>query len=375
MSELKKLIINGQEYTITDSGAVAFDEPQTLTDEQKAQARENIGANTLIVTVTDDTASHSTTEIYNAVQAGNPVVLLYKGEYFTLSSCVKTYAYFTSADDGQSVYVVGVGEDCTVEYYENVFTTRQEVEDMMRTYAGADGEDGFSPVATVTQTDSGAVISITDANGTTTATVTNGKDGNDGAKGDKGDKGDTGAAGADGTSVTVASVSESAADGGSNVVTFSDGKTITIKNGSKGSTGATGEKGDKGDTGAQGIQGVQGEQGEKGDKGDTGDPGLTWRGEWSDSITDYIYGDVVYHNGSAYVFDNESNPESEPGVEDSVWSLLAAKGDTGEQGPAYTLTDTDKTTIASAVKASLTTESWTFTLEDGSGVTKAVYVG
>lgn len=47
----------------------------------------------------------------------------------------------------------------------------------------------------------------------------------------------------------------------------------------------------------------------------------------------------------------------------------------GDPGPAYTLTDTDKNTIAAAVKASLTTETWTFTLEDGSTVTKAVYVG
>ena len=51
------------------------------------------------------------------------------------------------------------------------------------------------------------------------------------------------------------------------------------------------------------------------------------------------------------------------------------KGDTGAQGPAYTLNDTDKNTIAAAVKASLTTETWTFTLEDGSTVTKAVYIG
>lgn len=41
------------------------------------------------------------------------------------------------------------------------------------------GEDGFSPIATVTQTNTGAVISITDKNGTTTATITNGKDGQD----------------------------------------------------------------------------------------------------------------------------------------------------------------------------------------------------
>lgn len=44
----------------------------------------------------------------------------------------------------------------------------------------------------------------------------------------------------DGTSVTISKVTESAADGGSNVVTFSDGKTVTIKNGSKGDKGDTG---------------------------------------------------------------------------------------------------------------------------------------
>jgi hypothetical protein len=51
------------------------------------------------------------------------------------------------------------------------------------------------------------------------------------------------------------------------VVTFSDGKTITIKNGSKGAKGDTGadgakgEKGDKGDTGATGPQGPKGDTG------------------------------------------------------------------------------------------------------------------
>lgn len=89
--------------------------------------------------------------------------------------------------------------------------------------------------------------------------------------------------GEDGTSVTVTKVSESTADGGSNVVTFSDGKTLTIKNGSKGSP--------------------------------------------------------------------------------------------GEPGPAYTLTTADKTAIANQVKESLTTETWTFTLADGSTVTKKVLLG
>ena len=53
----------------------------------------------------------------------------------------------------------------------------------------------------------------------------------------KGERGSDGKDGRDGTSVTVTSVRESTADGGSNVVTFSDGKTVTIKNGSKGSDG------------------------------------------------------------------------------------------------------------------------------------------
>jgi hypothetical protein len=108
-----------------------------------------------------------------------------------------------------------------------------------------------------------------------------------------------GADGKDGTSVTVSNVSESTADGGSNVVTFSDGKKVTIKNGSKGSNGA------KGDTGASGV-GIKSvvqtttssadggsnvitvtktdnttstftvKNGSKGSKGDKGDKGDSW---------------------------------------------------------------------------------------------------
>lgn len=51
--------------------------------------------------------------------------------------------------------------------------------------------------------------------------------------------GKSGADGKDGESIAITKVTESAADGGSNVVTFSDGKTLTVKNGSKGSAGKT----------------------------------------------------------------------------------------------------------------------------------------
>lgn len=64
-----------------------------------------------------------------------------------------------------------------------------------------------------------------------------------GSKGSQGNPGKDGTNGTNGTSVTVASVSESDTDGGNNTITFSDGTNITIKNGTKGA------KGDKGDAG------------------------------------------------------------------------------------------------------------------------------
>lgn len=169
--------------------------------------------------------------------------------------------------------------------------------------------DAVSPTASVKQTADGATISITDKDGTTTATIRNGVDGKDGSagapgapgapgadgsdgvgvsniyqkttsiadggenvfvieltdgtvsnfkvrngsKGSAGANGSPGADGKDGTSVTVKSVSESGADGGSNVVTFSDGKTLTVKNGSKGSAGAAGKDGADGYTPVKGT--------------------------------------------------------------------------------------------------------------------------
>ena len=88
----------------------------------------------------------------------------------------------------------------------------------------------------------------------------------------------------EGTSVTVSNVSESTEDGGNNVVTFSDGKTLTVKNGktgAKGDTGPQGPQGPAGEVGPMGPQGITGPkgntgpQGPKGDKGDKGDKGNT----------------------------------------------------------------------------------------------------
>lgn len=59
-------------------------------------------------------------------------------------------------------------------------------------FNGADGQDGYSPTATVTQTASGATITITDKNGTTTANISNGDTGPQGPQGPQGPKGEDG---------------------------------------------------------------------------------------------------------------------------------------------------------------------------------------
>ena len=88
-----------------------------------------------------------------------------------------------------------------------------------------------------------------------------GMQGPQGIQGIQGPTGDPGPAGADGTSVIITNITESTADEGNNVITFSNGQTLTIKNGSKGSQGIQGEKGPKGDTGAQGSVGPAGQNG------------------------------------------------------------------------------------------------------------------
>lgn len=104
--------------------------------------------------------------------------------------------------------------------------------------SGKPGADGFSPVANVTQTDSGAVISITDKKGTTTATITNGKDGVDGQPGKDGNPGKDGSAGADGVSPTVA-VSKSGKVTTISITDKNGTKTATINDGEDGSPGVT----------------------------------------------------------------------------------------------------------------------------------------
>lgn len=107
-------------------------------------------------------------------------------------------------------------------------------------------------------------------------------------------------------------------------------------------------------------------------KGDKGDPGISATHEW-DGTTLKI---TSASGTSAADLKGEKGEKGDTGAQGPQGEKgeKGDKGDTGDTGPAYTLNDTDKGTIADAVKASLTTETWTFTLEDGSTVTKAVYI-
>lgn len=100
---------------------------------------------------------------------------------------------------------------------------------------GPSGKDGYTPVKDVDYFD--------------------GLPGQNGKDGTPGKDGVNGKDGKDGTSVTVLSVKESNTDGGSNIVTFSDGKTLTIKNGSKGTDGKNGTNGTDGKDGKDGVDG------------------------------------------------------------------------------------------------------------------------
>lgn len=124
------------------------------------------------------------------------------------------------------------------------------------TFTVTNGADGFSPTVSVEAINGGHRVIITDKNGEKKVNILNGADGRGIASisklstngfvdtyqitfTDETTATFTVTNGKAGTSVTVTNVSESTADGGSNVVTFSDGKTLTVKNGKNGAEGKT----------------------------------------------------------------------------------------------------------------------------------------
>ena len=111
--------------------------------------------------------------------------------------------------------------------------------------------------------------------GTTGPAGSQGPQGEPGETGPAGPQGPIGKTGPAGTSVTIESVGESTEDGGNNIINFSDGTQVVVKNGSKGSTGAAGQPGPEGPSGPAGPEGPAGSVGPQGPVGPKGDPGET----------------------------------------------------------------------------------------------------
>lgn len=157
---------------------------------------------------------------------------------------------------------------------------------------------------------------------------------------------------------------------------------VNIK-GVPGATGATGPQGPKGDTGpagadgAKGETGPQGEQGPQGPKGDTGPQGPQGPKGADGTMT---FEDLTPEQKASLKGDTGATGATGPQGPKGDTGPQGPKGDTGEtgpQGPAYELSETDKAEMVAAVVAALPVyngEEWIFTLDDGTSVTKVVYV-
>lgn len=86
-------------------------------------------------------------------------------------------AYATKAELQQAIASIDLSD-----YYTKAETyNKEEVNHLIPTVTnGKDGEDGFSPIATVTKSGNTATITITDKNGTTAASISDGEDGTGG---------------------------------------------------------------------------------------------------------------------------------------------------------------------------------------------------
>lgn len=325
MPEMKTLTIGGQEFTVVDQAAVHFTK-QNLTEEQQAQARENLGITSSdVVLATNKSTMDASAFTQTMVKAGVLVPCLFMMDY---DAEAKTTALSGKHISKVNFLVNTAGTitfgtvDLNTVGQQPVFaqskTVTADQTGMVTMYLDMDvGEN--ETLAFHSTTDTGGLAYLVCETGGTSALqfwVANSFKNNTpenstlygtiysvpsqgGGGGEKGDPG---------SSIFYANHDVNYTEGsiGSYVIaktfivtngrTIQTGDLIVTSNGilckvtsvsvsqvtcapladisgEQGVPGTPGEKGDKGDKGDQGIQGVPGEKGEKGDKGDKGDTG------------------------------------------------------------------------------------------------------
>ena len=117
-----------------------------------------------------------------------------------------------------------------------------------------------------------------------------------------------------------------------------------------GPIGPAGAAGAPGAPGAIGPQGVPGDAGATGLTGPAGPVGLVFRGAWSSAAV-YQIGDAVSSQGSSYIA-LANNTNSSPGSDATVWSVLAAKGDSASAGVSFSAS------TATAMASTATFTNW-----------------
>lgn len=188
-----------------------------------------------------------------------------------------------------------------------------------------------------------------------------GPQGIQGPKGDKGEIGDTGPAGERGPIGPEGPQGPIGPEG---------------PQGLKGDTGERGPQGLKGDIGPQGPQGLKGDPGEQGPEGPMGPQGP--KGDIGDPASISVNGTTYARDSSGLItlpnyptttseLTNDSNF-----ITNSALTGYATETWVGQQGYQ---TASDVNYIASTAISNQPIETWTFTLSDGSTVTKTVVLG
>lgn len=227
-------------------------------------------------------------------------------------------------------------------------------------FDGADGVDGFSPTATVTQTESGCTITITDRNGTTIADVTKGVKGDKGDAGETGPQGPKGDTGEQGPQGIQGEIGPQGPKGDTGETGPQGPQGIQGETGATGTVGPQGPKGNKGDTGATGPQGPKGDTGETGPQGLTGPAGadgVSCTHSWNGSVLT-----VTSASGTSSAdlrgpqgiqgIQGATGPQGETGPqgiqgETGATGPQGPKGDTGADGADATITGATATVDSS----------------------------
>ena len=266
---------------------------------------------------------------------------------------------YANSEDGKTDFSVDdpVGKSYIGQYSDNL--EDDSTDPTKYSWTKIKGERGVSPTVTTEQTDTGATITITDAEGTKTATVTNGQDADIEAAEAATKAANTAASSATsaaGNATTAANKADTATTNANTATTNANnaaaaaskvnatvsGTTLTVTD-NTGKITSVETKGEKGEKGEQGIQGEKGEQGDKGDDGTSvtvkststqyasSTSGTATPSSWQGTIPTVAAGSYLWTKTTVVYSDGNSTSTYTVALQGKT-GAQGAKGDTGAAG-------------------------------------------